>query len=328
MKRILLTLLVLNTAVLISKAQSNTAWGSVQNVAGKPLHFVFVGDVANKTGVFTDSLGNFTVPLRSGTKLAFELQGYKDTVVTNINPSSGILAILKPSDAPAAATTMVSAQMQVERSDQVTSLTEGGYIAPGHQKGDLRGSKYMSAVFAHGYLINASDELVFQPNYLLDYDKISGALLLTVDGKRIVNVIWDQVKAFTLYTMSDERYDFEKVTSIDNAHFLQVIAAGPKYKIYKKISTRFVKADYENNGAAAHGHDYDEYVDDADYYLVAEGAQPQKFEPKKKVLKTIFAKDADKLTKFMADNSGSINDEYLGKLGAYLNEEGTRGLTK
>jgi hypothetical protein len=320
MKKTLSILLLLAAAVQFSKAQSaNTAWGTVQDAGGKPLHFVFVGDVANRNAVFTDSLGNFSVPVKPGTKLTFELRGYKDTVITNVNAGSGLLVILKTSNTDTQVAT-ISTKMQVERSDQLTSLTEGGLIAPGHQQGDLRGSRYMCAVFAHGYLINGSDELVFQPNYMLDYDKISGALLLTADGKKIVNVIWDQVKAFTLFSMNDERYDFEKVTAIDNSHFLQVIASGPKYKIYKSIKTKFVKADYVNNGAAPHGHDYDEYVDDADYYLVADGARPEKFTPKKKVLKEIFAKDADKLNKFMEDNSGRIDDDYLEKLGSDMNK--------
>ena len=319
MKKTLSILLLLTAAVQISRAQSNNmAWGTVQDVAGKPLHFVFVGDVANRSAQFTDSLGNFTIAVKPGAKLAIRMQGYKDTVISNINPSSGLLVILKPSNT-VANVAAISTKMEVERSDQITSLTEGGLIAPGHQQGDLRGSRYMCEVFAHGYLVNGSDELVYQPNYLLDYDKINGSLLLTADGKRIVNVIWDQVKAFTLYSMSDQRYDFEKVTAIDKSHFLQVIATGPKYKIYKTIKTKFVKADYVNNGADSHGHDYDEYVDDADYYLVADGAKPQKFTPKKKVLKEIFAKEADKVNKYLSDNSGSIDDDYLGKFAAFMN---------
>ena len=84
-----------------------------------------------------------------------------------------------------------------------------------------------------------------------------------------------------------------------------------------------------NTGVTQHGNDYDEYVDEGDYYLVTGGSQPQKFAAKKKALKEVFAKDVDKLNKFMSDNSGSINDEYLGKLGAYLNEEAEqKGLTK
>jgi len=312
-------LLFLSAAAQLTMAQGNVASGSVRDLDGKPLHYVFVGDVANKNGVFTDTLGNFSIAVKPGSKLAFELDGYKDSVVTNINTSTGLLIILKPSGATADPGTL-STKLEIERTDGITSITEGGMIAPGHQKGDLRGSRYKFEVFVHGYLVNGSDELVYQPKYLLDYDKVSGSLVLTPDRKKMVNVVWDQVKSFTLYNLNDQRYDFEKLTSIDPSHFFQVIATGPKYKIYKGTKTTFVKSDYVNNGVVSHGHDYDEYVDDDTYYFVADGGQPQKFTPKKKTLKELFAKDADKLSKFMSANSGSINDEYLGKLGAAMNQ--------
>src|ERR1700758_3373267 len=163
MKKTLSTLLLFAAAVQFSKAQSNvTAWGTVQDPAGKPLHFVFAGDVANKNVAFTDSLGNFSVAVKPGAKLTFELQGYKDTVISNVNAGSGLLVVLRRSNVTTDVGT-ISAKMEVQRSDQITSLTEGGLIAPGHQQGDLRGSKYMCEVFAHGYLINGSDELVYQP---------------------------------------------------------------------------------------------------------------------------------------------------------------------
>jgi len=318
MKRTLSILLLL-AAAQFSMAQGTIASGSVRDADGKPLHQVFVGDIANKYGVFTDTLGNFAIPVKPDSKLAFELDGYKDSVVTNINTNTGLLMVLKPSGAAADQSTL-STKLEIERTDGITSITEGGMIAPGHQKGDLRGSRYKFEVFVPGYLINGSDELVYQSKYLLDYDKISGALLLTPDRKKMVNVVWDQVKAFTLYGLNDQRYDFEKLTSLDPSHFFQVIASGPKYKIYKGTKTTFVKSDYVNSGVVSHGHDYDEYVDDDTYYFVADGGQPQKFAPKKKALKELFAKDADKLNKFMSANSGSINDEYLGKLGAAMNQ--------
>ncbi|MGZ4001668.1 MAG: carboxypeptidase-like regulatory domain-containing protein [Mucilaginibacter sp.] len=319
MKKTLSMLLLLGATAQLSMAQGNVASGAVRDLDGKPLHFVFVGDVANKYGVFTDTLGNFSIPVKPDTKLAFELDGYKDSVVTNINTNTGLLVVLKPSGATADVGTL-STKLEIERNDGITSITEGGMIAPGHQKGDLRGSRYKFEVFVPGYLINGSGELIYQSKYLFDYDKVSGALLLTPDRKKMVNVVWDQVKSFSLYSLTDQRYDFEKLTSVDPSHFFQVIATGPKYKIYKGTKTTFVKSDYVNSGVVSHGHDYDEYVDDDTYYIVANGAQPQKFTPKKKVLKEIFAKDADKLNKFMADNSGTINDEYLEKLGDAMNK--------
>ncbi len=76
-----------------------------------------------------------------------------------------------------------------------------------------------------------------------------------------------------------------------------------------------------NNGVTAHGNDYDEYVDDADYYVLdIKAGQPQKLSLKKKSIKEDFAKDADKVNKYLSDNSGSIDDAYLSKLGAYMNQ--------
>jgi hypothetical protein len=99
------------------------------------------------------------------------------------------------------------------------------------------------------------------------------------------------------------------------------LVTGKKYKIYKLLKTRFAKADYVNNGAAPHGHDYDEYIDEPDYYVVdAQTNQAQKFAPKKKAIKEVFAKETDKVSKFLSDNSGRIDDAYLSKLGGYMNQ--------
>lgn len=321
MNKIISIALLVIAATQLTQAQTTIASGSVKDVNGNPLHFVFVGDVQNRKAVFTDTLGNFSIAVHPDSKLAFELEGYRDTVVSSISTNTGILVILKSvGTGPDNSAATLSTKVETNNTEQFTSLSQGGLIAPGHQKGDLRGSQYLFDVFVHGYLINTSDELTYQPNYMLDYDKVDGSLLLTPDKRKIVNVVWDQVKSFTLYSMADQRFDFAKVPAIDNSHFVQVIASGPKYKIYKLIKTTFVKSDYINNGLAAHGHDYDEYVDDATYFAVADGGQPQKMSLKKRSLKEIFAKDADKLNKYLSDNSGSIDDAYLGKLGAYMNQ--------
>ncbi len=124
-----------------------------------------------------------------------------------------------------------------------------------------------------------------------------------------------------IYNNAGERFDFEKMPAINISHYVQVLASGKKYKIYKLIKTKFVKADFVNNGVTSHGNDYDEYVDDADYYVVdLQTNQPQKLALKKKSIKENFAKEADKVNKFLSDNSGSIDDAYLNKLGAYMNQ--------
>jgi hypothetical protein len=200
------------------------------------------------------------------------------------------------------------------------SNSMGGYLKPGHEKGNTRGSEYLFLNFVHGYVINTSGDLINNPAYLLDYDKVDGSLVLTQDGKTINQVSWDQTKSFSLFSSAGQRFDFEKAPAIDKSHYVQVLASGKKYKIYKLIKTRYVKSDYVNNGVTSHGNDYDEYVDDADYYVLdVQGNQQMKLSLKKKSLKEDFAKEADKINKYLSDNSGDINDAYLSKLGDYMN---------
>ena len=192
---------------------------------------------------------------------------------------------------------------------------------PGHEKGKTRGNRYLLDIFAHGFFVNSSDELIYNRDYLYDYDKIGGGVLLTKDGKSIMELGYDQTKSFTLYNNADEVFVFEKVPSIDISHYLQVLSSGKKYKIYKLIKTRLVKADYVNNGVTQHGNDYDEFMDDADYYVFdVQANQQKKITLKKKSLKEVFVKDADKINKYLSDNSGDINDAYLSKLGDNMNQ--------
>ena len=124
-----------------------------------------------------------------------------------------------------------------------------------------------------------------------------------------------------MYNNKDERFVFAKVPGIDQSHYVQVLSSGSKYSVYKLIKTKFVKSDYVNNGVTSHGNDYDEYVDDADYYVFdVQANQSKKISLKKKSIKEGFAKDADKVNKYLSDNSGDINDAYLAKLGDFMNQ--------
>ncbi|MGZ3834286.1 MAG: carboxypeptidase-like regulatory domain-containing protein [Mucilaginibacter sp.] len=326
MKRHFLMLLLIITAAQVATAQITTITGSVQDDKGNPLHFVFVGDGQYKEGAYTDSTGNFAIRVHPDSKLKFELPGYSGALVS-VDKNTNLQVVLKAGDASASnssdAQNTISAKIVEEKSsnDVQASVGYGGEISPSHQKGNLRGNRYLLDKFAHGFLVNSDGMLVHNANYLFDYDKMDGSILLTRDKKTIVDVGWDLTKSFTLYSNKDERFEFEKVPSLDKTHFVQVLASGSKYKIYKVIKTRFVKSDYVNNGVTSHGNDYDEYVDDADYYVLdVQGSLQKKLSLKKKSIKEDFAKDADKVNKYLSDNSGDIDDAYLSKLGTFMNQ--------
>jgi hypothetical protein len=100
---------------------------------------------------------------------------------------------------------------------------------------------------------------------------------------------------------------------------VQVIATGNNYKIYKLTTTKFIASDYHTDGIASTGNDYDEYADESTYYVMGKDGAVQKLSLRKKSLKEVFKDDEAKLTQYMKDNNGDIDDNYLAALGDYMN---------
>jgi len=320
MRRVVLICLLAIAALQAVNAQTNEITGNVKNDKGQPLHFVFVLDRQAKNAVFTDSLGNFTITANAGAQLQFDAKGYTDETVP---AASGLNVVLKPSGSNVNTSTAISTAPIVTKdpNNPEATIGSGGVISPSHQKGQLHGNLYLFDTFVHGFVIGPSGTLSYNPNYLYDYDKIGGVFLLTQDNKIITQVSDNQIRTIVLYSNADQRFVFEQAPDIDKIHYVQALSSGKKYKIYKLTKTRFVKSDYVNNGVTSHGNDYDEYIDDADYFVAdAQGGKPQKISLKKKSLKDAFAKDADKVNKYLSDNSGTIDDAYLSKLGDYMNQ--------
>jgi hypothetical protein len=320
MKKIVL-FYVLSCAAFIVRAQT-TVTGTVKDVNGNPLHFVFVGNNnEDKVATFTDSLGNFTLKINKAKGLYFSLGGFNDTSV-NVGGKNNFQIVLRSGTRASQQGMSALPIIQDNSTNAPVTFGNGGVIAPTHQQGALRGNIYLYDTFVHGFVFNKSGALIHNGGYLFDYDKIGGTLMLTTDNKNVTIVNQDSAKSFTLFDNHDKTLHFAQVPEIDKAHYVVELASGKKYGIYKLITTKFVRADYNNNGINPTGHDYDEYVDNADYYLLdMQSRQVQKISLRKKAIKSAFASDADKVNKFMTDHSSDdINDTYLSSLGDYMNE--------
>jgi hypothetical protein len=186
-------------------------------------------------------------------------------------------------------------------------------------KGETKGSRYLMADWAHGVVVNSKDSLIQGEYYFFNYDKIGGGLLLSQNKKAAIEVYREMVKSFTLYDEDGKAFTFENIPAIDKNHYVEVVEEGPKYKIYKKLSTTFVKSEYETNGITSSGNQYDEYVDKATYYLVGKDGIAKQIALKKKALKELFNSDPEKLNQYMASTEGDIDDSYLKGLGDYMN---------
>jgi hypothetical protein len=310
--KIILSALLLTFIIQIAKAQNNNITGSVQDENGRLLHFVFIEDIKYKNMTFSDSLGTFTIPIHADSKFRFEAEGYRDTSVTGdrINPVPQI--ILK---------SVVKVPVETTNLSIETTRTANGLVAIAAKRPNQVGSRYLFDTFSHGYFTDTTGKLINNESFLFDYDKVSGVLLLTIDKRYISAIVRDQIKSFTLYNNADQRVYFEKVPAIDNARYMQVLATGAKYKICKLIKTKFVAADFQATASGGSGHDYDEFVDDAQYYVLdVESNQPQKLDLRKKSIKDDFSKDAVKVNKYLSENSARIDDAYLSSLGEFMNQ--------
>jgi hypothetical protein len=189
-------------------------------------------------------------------------------------------------------------------------------------KEDTKGSRFLFDTWVKGNVTDSKGNAINSENYTFNYDKIGGALLLSQDKQTAIAVDKEHVKNFVIYDKNDSPMAFEYVPAIDATHYCQVLATGSKYKVYKLTKTRFVKSDYKNDGISSSGNKYDEYIDEAAYYVVdAKTSVPQKISLKSKAIKQVFAADADKVKAFYNEHKSEDTDEiFLAKLGAYVNQ--------
>ncbi|MFI5155959.1 MAG: hypothetical protein ACHQEM_07220 [Chitinophagales bacterium] len=133
---------------------------------------------------------------------------------------------------------------------------------------DTHGTRYLFDKWVHGTILNANGELIANDSFFLNYDKISESLFLTIDKQTIVEIAKKEVRAFTL-KYGDQEYKFERVYLIDNKNLFQVLIRDSiGFSLYKLYHTKFRKADYTNDGIHESGHNYNEFVDQPDYFVL------------------------------------------------------------
>ncbi|MFI5137793.1 MAG: hypothetical protein ACHQIM_08185 [Sphingobacteriales bacterium] len=183
---------------------------------------------------------------------------------------------------------------------------------------ETKGSRYLFDDWVRGFVLSPDGTICKDSSYGFEYDKIEGGLLLTQDKKSVIRVDNSKIKSFTLYDKQNQPEVFVLAPQIDPVHYVQVIADGAKFRIYKFTQTHFVKNNYHTDGIATTGNNYDEYVDDNTYYVLnVQNNQLKELSLKRKAIKTVFGNGADS---YLSSNPGTIDDEYLKKLGDFVNE--------
>jgi len=335
MKKNFFLLLLLITMCGCAMGQTVTITGTVKDTNGDFLHYAFVQDKHNKSGAYTDSLGNFTLETQANAALVINCAGYKDTAL-NVSGTDALMIVLHPAVAAAngavkggtdvqqggnTAILRTTLQDQIDLSPNTLPITTQGSIMPSiHIKEATQGSRTLFKDWVHGYIVNSGDTLVQSPGFFLNYDKIGGSLLLTRDKVSTIAVYRDKVHSFTLFDNLNQASTFTMVPEIDKKHYVQVLAAGKNYQIYKLTTTKFIASNYSSDGIGSQGNNYDEYADEYTYYVARKGGAPQKISLRKKSLKEAFNADLPKLNQYMQTNDGDIDDNYLKALGDFMNK--------
>jgi hypothetical protein len=304
---------------IISFAQTVAVSGSVIDQKGAPIPFAFIYDSQHPYATYADSTGVFSLKADPSSPLIATAINYAKTNVKINNPADVKIVM---ANGPANNVPIAPSLKNIFRQQEgFQNMIEGSQTRIGTHQENIHGSRFLFSDWVHGYIRTARDSIKQNDAYLFNYDKIDGNLIFATGGTDMHLGVKSQNKEFILFDGSGKSYVFEDAPEIDSKHYVQVIASGAKYNIYKTINTKFVKADYVNNGVTQHGNNYDEFVDESDYYLMKQpGGQPQKFSLKKRAIKAAFAADQDKVNKFLSDNGGDIDDAYLQRLGEYMNQ--------
>lgn len=184
------------------------------------------------------------------------------------------------------------------------------------------GSPYLVSSFVRGVVIDPLDSATDRSDYLYNYNKTSGNLLLKKNNADPIAVYKDQVKMFCL-KLEKGGYIFMSVPLINANEFFQVIAKGPKYSCYKLYKNIFVPYNqHSTNGYLPEGKDYDEYQDILTYYLVDEKAESwSEFElTKKSIRKVLYSESAAVEQFFRKHKFEEVTERMVSELSEELNK--------
>jgi hypothetical protein len=302
-----------------------TIIGTVKDQQEQPVPLAFIRDAQHNYATYADSSGQFVIKADPASFLIASAKGFDNTRVkidnkTNINISmaKGAAAGLNTGNEAGQGqqsngTSFLSNQQVVSQTAYSQSAKEGFNQEP------TRGSPYLFNSWRPGFAINKTDSLFHDDNNLYNYDKTTGDILFTRDNITIMKVDKQQVKTFNLYSGKVYPDIFENLPAVNNKSFIPVILSTSKYKIYKNVDTKLIRANFHSDGVIESGHRYDEYVDNVQYYFVKLPAdKPKQFSLKKKNLKELLEGDADKFISAQGDRD--VDDDYLRDLNYSLNQ--------
>ncbi|GGA86598.1 hypothetical protein [Puia dinghuensis] len=191
-------------------------------------------------------------------------------------------------------------------------------------KDSAKGSPYLALGWLRGMLELTNHKRLPEQGHGLffNYDKMNERLFAT-DG---VSKTWfyphDSISSFYLVD-SNTIYCFERVPLISQAHFLLSLVKSEKgYSLYKRLITKFIVADYRDEGYLGTGRRFDRYTDSYEYYIIYPGDSTfKKLNLTVRAIKKALPSESSRLNKFFSQKSGRVDEHTFVLLLQNINDQ-------
>lgn len=203
---------------------------------------------------------------------------------------------------------------------QQGSINNGTVIPTFLIKENTKGNRYLFEKWVKGYVLGTDGAIYKSENALFNYDKTSKQLYLLLDNNKVMELSSGVIAGFNL-TSGDTTYHFERLKNSTDPNFYQPIYKNEKgYSLYKLLTTKFKRADYQSNGIIESGNKYDEYIDEVQYFIVTSKQEVIKVDFKKKNLQKSLTNDSAKVESFFSEHKNDkMNEDFVKSLLQYLN---------
>ena len=187
-------------------------------------------------------------------------------------------------------------------------------------KQDTRGNRYLYETWVDGSVTGVNGVVYNSPKYRYNYDKINKKLFMLLDTTTVVELSSEDIAGFNLKTDGQVSV-FERLKNSTDLNFYQAVYKNDKgYSLYKLLTTKFKKADYQTNGIIESGKKYDEYIDEQVYFVLSPKQELIKISFKKKNIEKVLENESTKVSTFFNQHKNETLDENLVKeLLRYLN---------
>ena len=201
------------------------------------------------------------------------------------------------------------------------SVNTGSVLPSFLIKQDTKGNRYLYESWVDGSVTGVNGVVYNSQKYRYNYDKINKKLFMLLDTTTIVELSSEDIAGFNLKT-DGQVLVFERLKNSTDLNFYQAVYKKDNgYCLYKLLTTKFKKADYQTNGIIESGNKYDEYIDEQMYFILSPKQELIKISFKKKNIEKVLESESSKVNAFFSQHKNEPVDENLVKeLLRYLND--------